>query len=109
MGQFISRRDVLRTLAIAAGALGELEAASVRAAELPHVAPNDPTGMALGYVDDAKNVDPKKSTSYQPGQQCSNCLQLQGSAGQTWRPCNLFPGKTVNANGWCRVWIKKSA
>jgi len=109
MIQFISRRDALKGLALAAGALGTLsEAGTAGAAALPHLTSSDPTAMALGYVDDAKLVDAKKNPSYQPGQLCSNCLQLQGVAGQAWRPCNIFPGKVVNANGWCRTWIKKA-
>ncbi len=64
--------------------------------------------MALNYTDDATRVDPKKFPTYQPGQTCSTCLQLQGTEGQPWRPCNLFPGMLVNANGWCKVWVPKS-
>ena len=25
-----------------------------------------------------------------------------------WRPCSLFPGKAVNANGWCASWTLKA-
>jgi hypothetical protein len=39
---------------------------------------------------------------------CNTCLQLQGNAGDAYRPCNIFPGKLVNANGWCKVWVKKA-
>ena len=46
--------------------------------------------------------------TYQPGQMCNTCLQLQGKAGDAYRPCNIFAGKLVNANGWCKVWVKKA-
>ncbi|MDP5191762.1 high-potential iron-sulfur protein [Rheinheimera baltica] len=32
---------------------------------------------------------------------------LQGNAGEAWRPCGVFPGKLVNAEGWCAAWAKK--
>jgi hypothetical protein len=35
-------------------------------------------------------------------------MQLQGKEGDEWRPCNLFPGKLVNAHGWCKVWQAKA-
>ena len=31
----------------------------------------------------------------------------QVKAGETYIPCNIFPGKLVNANGWCKVWVKR--
>jgi hypothetical protein len=34
-------------------------------------------------------------------------MQLTGKEGDEWRPCNVFPGKLVNANGWCKVWAPK--
>lgn len=108
MSDSISRRDALKQFALLCGAAGALQAARpAQAADLPHLSPDDPTASALRYHADATTVDVKQSPSYQPGQACNNCLQLQGSAGQPWRPCNLFPGKLVNANGWCSVWVKK--
>jgi hypothetical protein len=105
----ISRRDALQRLVllcVAAGAL--VTAADAQAADLPHLTPEDPTAKALGYHDDAKTVDAKQFGTYQAGQTCSTCLQLQGAAGQSWRPCSIFPGKAVNAGGWCQVWVKKA-
>lgn len=64
----------------------------------------DPAAIALGYVDDAAHVDLKKYPDFVPGQNCENCLQLQGSAGNAYRPCSLFPDKLVSASGWCKSW-----
>jgi hypothetical protein len=68
-----------------------------RAADLPPVSVDDPTAKALGYVEDAsKAADPK----HKAGDNCSNCQFYSGGA--TGRgPCQLFPGKSVNAKGWC--------
>ena len=61
----------------------------------------------LSYFEDVKQVDPKKFPTFKPGQTCANCLQLTGKVGDEWRPCNLFPGKLVHTNGWCKVYVKK--
>jgi hypothetical protein len=34
-------------------------------------------------------------------------VQIQGEDGAEWRPCNLFPGKSVHAAGWCSAWAAK--
>ncbi len=109
MSESISRRDALKKLALLVGAAGAVEGSrQAQADELPHLKPSDPTAAALSYHNEASKVDPKEFPTYQPGQKCSTCLQLQGTDGQAWRPCNLFPGMLVNANGWCKVWVPKS-
>ncbi|MGH8206406.1 MAG: high-potential iron-sulfur protein [Steroidobacteraceae bacterium] len=109
MTEPISRREALRKLALLVGGAAMVEvSAQAHAADLPHLSGTDPTAVALNYTGDAASVDPKKFPSYRPGQKCDSCLQLQGKEGQPWRPCNLFPGKLVNANGWCKVWVPKS-
>lgn len=74
---------------------------------VPHLDEKDPLAVAMGYVHDAKKVDPKSAPQYKPGSTCANCLQLTGKEGDAWRPCNLFPGKLVSADGWCKVWVPK--
>ena len=68
-----------------------------RAADLPALTDADPTAKALGYVEDAnKTTNPKRKA----GDDCTNCMFYSG--GPTGRgPCQLFPGKSVNAKGWC--------
>ncbi|MGH7946237.1 MAG: high-potential iron-sulfur protein [Opitutaceae bacterium] len=68
---------------------------------------SDPTAKSLGYVTDAKKVDPKANPNYKPGQVCANCMQYTGKAGAAEGPCNIFPGKNVTAQGWCKVWVLK--
>jgi len=119
----ISRREALRNLALGAGSVliaGAAGAASYTAAKpppaagpppatgpLPHLVPTDPLAIALSYHESARTVDAVKFPTYKPDQKCGSCMQLNGKAGDPWRPCNLFPGKLVNAEGWCKVWLKK--
>jgi hypothetical protein len=108
-----SRRDALRLLlgSLAAAPLVNLVGiAAAHAEDLPHVDPaTDPTAIALKYHNDATKAD--RAAAARPGlppdqQFCHNCQFVQASTGQ-WRPCQLFPGKAVNENGWCTSWTKK--
>lgn len=117
MNELISRRQALKNLALGAGtllAVGATAATATEAAKpaanygnLPHVTPADPVAVALAYHDSAKTVEAGKFPNFKPDQHCGNCLQLTGKEGDTWRPCNLFPGKLVNVGGWCKVYVKK--
>jgi hypothetical protein len=110
MSESFSRREAFKGFALLVGAAGALRGAGVGAAEpvVPvHLSPTDPAAAALGYHESVKQVDPKSFPTYQSGQSCLTCLQLQGAAGDAWRPCNLFPGKLVAVDGWCKVWAKK--
>jgi hypothetical protein len=101
--QRLSRRTALIRLGLSAGAVVAL-AKGAQAAEAPHLDPKDPQAAKLGYVESAAQVDAKKFPAYAKGQTCENCLQLQGAAGAPYRPCTVFPGKTVAVAGWCSSW-----
>jgi len=94
-----SRRRFLKAVAgstVAAAVMGSLPRFA-RAADLPPVTVDDPTAKALGYVDDASKTTDAK---HKAGDACSNCQFYAGAA--TGRgPCQLFPGKSVSAKGWC--------
>lgn len=99
----LNRRTVVKSLAAAAGAT-ILSSRQSRSAELPHLDVKDPAAAKLGYVEDASQVDAKKYAAYVKGSSCDNCLLLQGAAGANYRPCELFPGKSVAVGGWCSGW-----
>ena len=73
----------------------------------PKLSLDDPQAKSLGYVHDATNVDQSKYGRYQPGQACSNCALFQASGDEQWAGCSIFPGKLVNAAGWCSAWAPK--
>jgi hypothetical protein len=103
------RRTVLKNALAGLAALpavGLVERA-VAQASTPHLDEKEPLAVAMNYVHDAKKVDANKVPQYKKGQHCANCVQLQGKEGDEWRPCNIFAGKLVNANGWCKVWVAK--
>jgi hypothetical protein len=105
----VSRRQALRGMAAAAAGVAALmtqraSSAATQAAQAPHLDVKDPAASAVGYVEDATKVDPKRYPAYSQGSSCENCLQLQGTAGAAYRPCTLFPGKLVATAGWCSAW-----
>ena len=99
----VNRRSLVKSLAAAAAVAAIFRGGKSGAAELPHLEVKEPAAVALGYVENATQVDAKKYPAYVKGSRCDNCLQLQGSSG-AYRPCNLFPGKLVSAAGWCSGW-----
>jgi hypothetical protein len=101
----ITRRKVIKNLSLAAGLSAALPWHPARAAAPERLDVKDPAAVALGYVENAAQVDVKKYPDFVKGSTCENCLQLQGSAGDHYRPCGLFPGKLVSVNGWCKSWI----
>ena len=94
-----SRRRFLKLAAGATAAVSVLGGLPrfAHAADLPHVSDADPTAKALGYVEDASKTDNAK---HKPGDDCANCQFYSGGA-TGYGPCALFPGKAVNAKGWC--------
>lgn len=101
-------KNALAGLATLPGAAALIdEAAAAAQTSAPHLDEKDPLAVAMAYVHDAKKVDPNKTPQYKPGSICANCLQITGKEGDEWRGCNIFPGKLVNAKGWCKVWVPK--
>ena len=107
----IPRRTVLKSAllglaAIPAGAMFGVAEAGAPPALVP-LTVNDATAKALGYVLDTTKVDAKMNPTHKVQQKCSTCVQYVGKAGEAQAGCNLFPGKSVVANGWCKVWALK--
>jgi hypothetical protein len=102
MNIFASRRSLLKCLALTAGAV--VGARAARSAELTRLDPREPAAAALGYVENAAQIDGKKYPADGQGSECDKCLQLQGKSGAEQRPCALFPGKLVAVTGWCTAW-----
>jgi hypothetical protein len=61
---------------------------SARADDLPHLSESDP--------------------KHQVGDTCANCQFYSGGA-TGFGPCQLFPGKSVSAKGWCVSHAQKKA
>lgn len=91
----MKRRDFMKWSGIGAG-LALIPVTELAIAQTPpvRVSPSDPQAGALGYVE----------KSAQAGANCANCAQAKGDLSAEWIGCNLFPGKEVKGEGWCKVW-----
>lgn len=78
------------------------------AGNMPRLEESDPQAKSLAYVHDATTVDASKYPQYSEGNVCENCALYTGEAGAEWGPCSIFPGKLVNAQGWCSVYAPKA-
>jgi hypothetical protein len=104
-----SRRKFLRDLAAGFVALSFVESAPSLAAAVPHLAESDANAKALGYVENAAKLDPAKEANFKKGSHCASCSLYQAAqAAGGYAPCAAFPGKSVNANGWCRAFAAKA-
>jgi len=95
-------RRLLATTALSI--VGAIVSRRVLGKDAEKLSPTDPKAVKLGYVENASTVDTKKYPAYVAGSKCENCLLLQGKAGDTYRPCTLFPGSLVAVTGWCSGW-----
>jgi len=104
------RRHLLKigTLTVAAAAVGSYARSAAAQGAPQRLDEKDPQAQALGYQHDAAKVDKAKFKNYQAGQTCANCQQYQGKPKDEWGGCTIFPGKQVNAKGWCSAWVKKA-
>jgi hypothetical protein len=105
-----SRRDFLVSVStvVGAAALAGALAPVADAKALPHLTTQDPQALALHYTEDAGKIDASKDPTHTGGAKCANCKLYQGSNGEPFGPCQLYPGKAVSANGWCMGFQQKT-
>ena len=102
----IARRKFLQISAVAAAGCFVQTGREAHADDLPQLSLDDPMATAMKYTHDASTVDPATRNNPAPDQTCANCALVQGEG--DWRPCQIFPAKSVSAKGWCSVWAPKA-
>jgi hypothetical protein len=107
-----TRREIVRGALIAGAVVPTLDligGATLAAAENPSpLDPNEPTAVTLGFINDTSKVDAAANPTHSANQNCANCEQFLGKKGELRGGCVLFPGRTVPAIGWCKVWRKST-
>jgi hypothetical protein len=106
----ISRRRLLGNALTAFFSLrlmrGAAALAAVPGAPRTPLKEKDAVAMAFDYRQDARTVDPRLFPSYLKGQSCASCALIEFGTGRM-RGCSLFPGKLVDAGGWCINWQQR--
>ncbi len=100
----IARRKFIQLSAVAAAGVLVRPGREAQAEDMPQLSEDDPMASGMKYTHDASTVDPASRANPAADQTCANCALIQGEDGAAWRPCQIFPGKLVNASGWCQVW-----
>jgi hypothetical protein len=104
----IARRKFIQLSAVAAAGALVQPGRSARAEDMPKLSEDDPMAQGMKYTHDASTVDPASRANPAEVQNCANCALVQGEDQGGWLPCQIFPGKLVNAKGWCSVWAPKA-
>ncbi|MGA9028077.1 MAG: high-potential iron-sulfur protein [Steroidobacteraceae bacterium] len=100
----LSRRSLIQG-GLAAALLPALRSSDAAAAPaLTPLDPKEPAAASLGYTTDSATVDGKAIPNHAPDQKCANCVQFRGAASDAMGGCAIFPGRSVAANGWCKLW-----
>lgn len=103
-----SRRDLLKT-AIVVTPIAMTGCASLRSDEIePPLRAEDPVARSMAYFPDTNNVpkDNPLTANHQLNQTCANCLHQRGAVSSDLLSCPTFPGRSVNKNGWCSLWVQ---
>ncbi len=81
--------------------------------KLTMIKESDPQAKSLGYVEDAKKVDPKKwpkrAGSEGAKQFCWNCMfyvTKDDPKATKSAPCTILSSKGVMGTGWCNTWTQ---
>ena len=109
MSQSFSRRDALKEIAIVVGAAGAASTRTRGTCRCDAASESDRSHRRRLATTRARRRSRRADfPTYAAGQMCSTGAQLPGNAGDPYRPGNICPGKAVNANGWCKVWVQKA-
>lgn len=105
-----TRREILQVAALTPVAI--TGCATVQEPELPNKLPTvraeDPVARALLYYPSSGDVpaDHPLAKTHKPEQKCADCVHARGKDGDDPRRCPMFPGRLINADGWCSVWAQ---
>ena len=92
----LSRRSFIVRTTLTGLAITGAGQSALAGGHMPKLDPEDPTAKSLAYTHESTKAD----------QNCRNCQLFQGD--KQWGGCPIFPGKEVNADGWCSAWVKRS-
>jgi High potential iron-sulfur protein len=102
--KMLTRRTVLKrlTLGVTLAPIAAAELRQSRAADgasPPLLSVDAAEAKVVKYVENAA-----QATGRVPDSNCANCGLYQGPSGSAQGPCQLFPGNSVKAAGWCSSW-----
>ena len=102
----VKKLDRRTFVKVAVGSFAAIPLVVTAQTEIPKLAEDDPTALALGYKEVSSEVDAETYPNHDAAQLCSGCaLYVEGADG--WGGCAIFPGKQVAGDGWCSAYAAK--
>jgi len=107
MDSKLTRRSLLQAAAVIAP-VAITGCATSQPSRNTLVQADDPVARALLYYPNSKDVPANHplAATHNPEQSCATCIHLRNAVGDYGRRCPTFPGRLVNAEGWCSLWTK---
>jgi len=103
--KLIKRRALLLALGLASltglGASRRAQAAPPG----PLLDEKEPAAIKIGYVANARKVDPS-TPGYKRSQTCATCAYIAFGTGRQ-RACSVVNNRLVESSGWCKLWKLK--
>jgi hypothetical protein len=108
MSHWMSRRQLMQRVLAASALLPALNCVAVgsQAEGLKPLDTKDSAASALGFVVDSSTAG--SNPMYKKGQHCASCAHYLGQTSDAIGGCNIYPGRSVPANGWCAGWGARS-
>ena len=98
----VSRRVFMIKAVAGAAAFSSLQGVQAQSNRLD---PNDSYAKSMGFVVDAKGIDPKADRNwrkYKTGQECSKCQLWDGKDKDAYAACSFFGDQHTPRAGWCK-------
>jgi hypothetical protein len=64
---------------------------------------SEPIARSIGYVANARTVDPVANPGYKRSQTCATCAFIKFGTGRQ-RACSAVADRLVESAGWCKLW-----
>lgn len=98
--KLIPRRAVLLALGLVS-AVGSPRRVAAAVGKL--LEESEPAAKSIGYVANARTVDPKANPGYKRSQTCATCAFIKFGTGRQ-RACSVVADRLVESAGWCKLW-----
>jgi len=98
--KLVPRRAILLALGLVA-TIGSARRAAAAVGKL--LEEGEPLARSIGYVANARTVDPVANPGFKRSQTCTTCAFIKFGTGKQ-RACSAVADRLVESAGWCKLW-----
>lgn len=103
--KLLNRRALLGALGLLSFTVSVASRRAAAAAPGSLLGEKEPAAIKIGYVANARKVDPK-TPGFKRSQTCATCAYIAFGTGRQ-RACSLVDNRLVESTGWCKLWKLK--